>query len=264
MRPQTAYRIYYDDVRHGSYAADEVPELVLPQVKCEVCGESESTQHAWYPTLHPNLQEIRSVLLELVGDAEIVSTECFREIRFRICKLTERQLWLPGASQLGSLSITMKSFHRPKKLQEKFKRLPDLLDCGVNRLISLKAIEGLGSKGFNVPGGPCVLTWNGLLREDYIALELEPRTLFTPSGQEAWDSWTCDFCGGDHLKEPVRSRGNPRWVEYDVDAFPEQVGISRMREGFGLLASEDFKNAVEALGLTGFTFCEGGRFVKVR
>jgi hypothetical protein len=263
MRPQTAFHIHYDGIRHGSYSVDAEPQSVLPQVKCDICGESESTQNAWYPTLHPHIREIKNLLSELVGDAEIVSSECFRKVRSRICKLADRELWLPGGSELGAFKVVMKSFHRPKKLQEKFKKLPDLLDCAWNYLISRKALHALRTKGFEIPCGPTALTWNGLLREDYLAVELEPRTVFAPSGRRAWESWTCDFCGGSHLKQPVPKRRLFEPVEYDANAFPEHVGILRVREGGMLLASEDFKAAVEELGLTGFKFIQSGTFVNV-
>jgi hypothetical protein len=163
---------------------------------------------------------------------------------------------------LGKIQVKIKSFNRPKKLQEKFKKLPDLLGRGANILLSSNSIKALKSKGFNIPSDPVVLTWNGLVREDYLAVELEPRTLFASSGQEAWDSWVCDFCGDGHLKQPLRREANPQWVEYDLNVFPEWIGISRLRESFSTLASEDFKFAVDTLGLSGFKFYECGKFMK--
>ena len=256
MRSQKGYHLFYDNFRQGEYSIEDVFELYLPQVNCLVCGQSDdSIQHAWHPSLHPQIAEIRKLVSEVAKNEGGVSNECFTEIRSGIRKLTGRDLWLPGGSHLGKPSITIKSFRRPKNFEKKFKNLPDVFECAFNVLFSTRAVEALKATGFEILYGPAALVWNGLPRDDYLAVELEPANVFAPTTEEHWNCWICDFCGGGVLKKPapLPHGANPQWEYYHASKFPERVGISRVRESGSIIASQDFKDAVEDLRLTGFT-----------
>jgi hypothetical protein len=261
MEIQKAYHLLYDSAHQGACLVDCVSELDLPQVVCEKCGASDSSQHVWYSSVHAQIAQIRKVVSAVGGNSEVVSSGLFEKIRNDVRLMIGRNLWLPGGSHLGRFSITVKPCRRPDSVREKLRRLSDIFECGPNIVLSKKAIDALQEQGLMIPFGPASLTWHGIHVEHFCAIELEPRSLFAASGEEAWNDWACDFCGEWHAKEPRRRGGNPSWVEYDWNLFPNKTGIARLRECHSLIASEEFKNAVEQAGVRGFRFIECGVFV---
>lgn len=225
--------------------------FTMPLVQCPVCKERLGVPAASFPALF-----VPKHIEKYVEPTEDLNPRPFEEyemVRDEILEANNRKdLVLPPVSGVGR--------HEAKLLVGKPHDFA--WDGPWAPLLSKDALERLASRNVHLTAGELRLTKRGVPVETHVALQCELAPLMSEATVKALTLEKCSFCGEYKQEKMGVTLDNCGRCEFVKELLPTGKHLVRLLgwETY-IVASEEFVEAVESLGLTGIRFEDIGEWI---
>lgn len=209
-------------------------QYCVPQVSCDICGETWADTEVWYPSCTIKKEaDLSKLSLE-----RIVSTEELKALR-RWIDTHDRPLKLIPGAGIGPIKARLPT------------RPTDFLWCGFRLLVQHTVATTIKKRGFEITYGPPVLQINGA-ESDYVALECDPVPLYSEATIRELTLKVCPECGSCEMQNVRAKMSGPR--EFVKSRIPEEKGLVRVYESPATIATGPFMEMVKSDGFSGIQF----------